>query len=181
MTGAETTRFLGAIKHAFPGRFEVPDEPGALGGMIRIWTRMLSDVSVAEATSALEEILSAAKHPPSIGEIREVIARRRVNAPDLGEAWEEVRKAIQRVGHTKTPRWSSPVIAAAVESFGWKELCMSRVEDEAATRAHFERFLRARVDTAMKTENYGSLEARGSKPARELVANLAKQLTGRGT
>jgi hypothetical protein len=176
---AETTKFLGAIKHAFPGRFEVPGEPAALGGMIRVWSRMLSDVPFVEASSALEEILSTAKHPPSIGEIREVIARRRVNAPDAAEAWEEVRKAIQSHGYNRTPKWSSPMIAAAVEAFGWVNLCMSNVDDEPATRAHFERYLKARIDTATKSHNYGQLEARGSHPANGLIDGIVKRLTGR--
>ncbi len=58
-----------------------------------------------------------------------------VNIPSAEEAWLETRKAMRKHGIYKRPTFESEVIAKAVETIGWDNLCNS--ENEVADRAHF--------------------------------------------
>lgn len=153
MTIAEVTEFLALVSDAFPERMRTN------AGALAIWSRMLSDLSIAEAQRALVEYLSdGPPHPPSISDIRRRVSDATTGAVNAAEAWEEVRKAICRVGRYKTPTFRSPLVAAAVEAIGWEALCNTLEDDLPTVRAQFERYLKARGETAAKAGNSGRLE-----------------------
>ena len=56
-------------------------------------------------------------------------------APEPLEAWGIVLKEIQRVGFYRSPTFTDPVIAKAVDCIGWQTLCSS--DNQVADRAHF--------------------------------------------
>jgi hypothetical protein len=153
MTEADTVRFMGIISDAFPDRLKVTP------GMISIWAEMMVDISPEEAKAALVSYLAdGPPHPPALSDIRRRAAESRVGHIDVGAAWEEVRRAIQKYGRDLDPPWSSPAIAGAVEAIGWRELCNTMDDDLPTVRAQWERYLRARVETMGKAENIGRLE-----------------------
>lgn len=56
---------------------------------------------------------------------------------EAAEAWREVLQAVYDVGIYKgPPTFSRPAIEKAVDTIGWREICMSEVGDPAI-RAHF--------------------------------------------
>ncbi len=149
----EVAELFAVISDAFPGRLKSSES------MLRLWHSMLLDVEAREATVAvLGYLADGPSYPPSISDIRRRVADERVPSSDIATAWEEVRKALAREGRYRNPQWPSPIVAGAVETIGWLSLCDTLDEDLPTVRAQFERYLKARVETAHKAENFGSLK-----------------------
>lgn len=162
MTPSETAELLAVIADAFPGRFS------CTAGTLRVWAVMLEDTSWNDAQAALREYLCTGVHPPAIADIRTRVAARQLCAPDIAQAWPEVMRAIARVGRYGQPTWSSPLVAAAVESIGWLALCGTHDDALPTVRAQFERYLRARSQAAAHQANAGALDARDDARTGEL-------------
>lgn len=101
------------------------------------WFRLLGDLDADALTAAIEDLATSGREfPPSAGHLRkracELVAP---GVPDADEAWDEVNSAMARVGSYGTPTWSHPAVSAAVETIGWRKLCLS--ENSMADRAHF--------------------------------------------
>lgn len=177
MTHQETAALLAAVAMLYPGRM-TPDEAA-----VPLWTEMLADLEPGEATRALRAHAATSPHPPCIADIRNRVAEERSPAPDIGAAWEEVRRAISRCGRDHEPPWSSPRVAAAVSAIGWRMICDSDIDQAATIRAQFERYFRAGLDTARREANIGALEAvresSGAIAAGDAVRGLLGQSGGR--
>jgi hypothetical protein len=174
MTAGEVTKLVGVIANAFPGRFAVTADNAQ--GVAQVWHRMLGDLPAEECYAAVEELLTTALHPPGIGDIRRLVATRRVGAPDEAAAWEEVRLAIGRCGRDKEPEWSHPVIAEAVSALGWVTICNSNIDAEMATRAHFRGFYQSRIEHWERGANVESM--RRIRADRQLEGKNVGQLVG---
>lgn len=154
MTADEVVEFIGLIADAFPERVKVS------AGTVAIWGRMLMDITPSEAGAALVSYLSdGPPHPPSISDIRTRVANESVAGLDVAAAWEEVRRGISTHGSYKEPSWSNPLLAATVDTLGWRDICMTLESDLPTLRAQFERYLKARAMTAQKSANLGRLDA----------------------
>jgi hypothetical protein len=158
---------------------------------------MLADLDGGAAALALQEILATSKWPPTIADIRERVAHRRIAAPDIGAAWEEVRLAVNCSGDpamdwmddanakaglpstSGAPTWSHPVITAAVRTMGWDDFRMSKTEDVATWRAQFERYYKARLDTMAHAENVGQLEAHQKRTGQVTAGAAVARLIGK--
>lgn len=150
---------MAALVGAFPGT-TIPEET------VSIYSRFLVDIEPIDGVNAVADWILSEKRFPRIAELRESVEKLRGEAPpDLDLAWREVLKTVSAVGIYRTPTWTHPAIAAAVEAIGWRDLCSST--EPGITRAHFER--------AYKTST-----KRLSDPARKILAkSLAEEVRAR--
>ncbi len=104
---------------------------------LKLYTRLLADVSDELLAAATYQHIASSKYWPTIAELREAaIQFIQPRHPPAIEAWAEVRQAIRRVGHYRPPpSFGDPLIDRAVRALGWEELCLS--EEPEVDRAHF--------------------------------------------
>jgi hypothetical protein len=175
MNIAETTKLLGNIVDAFPGRVVATES------MLRLWTAMLEDLPASEAMRALRAYLAEGPpHPPCISDIRRRVAEARVDAIDAGAAWGEVQRAIRNYGYNRSPPWSHPAVAHAVDALGWRTICHTLETDLPTLRAQFERYLKGYLDGQRREANSGALEAHVERRGQLAGADLVAGLLGKG-
>lgn len=129
MTDSQGVKLMGALSRAFP-RQEMHQET------IELYVRMLKDLDELEARRAVARIMTTAKYFPTIAEILGEAAKAMcASIPPAEAAWGLVLKAISKVGVHRVPRFKCPVMALAVASIGWRDLCLA--ENVTSTRARF--------------------------------------------
>lgn len=102
--------------------------------MIAVYTRQLSDLPADVVTDAMERCGKSLTFFPSVAEIRKEVATSAIGGLVSAEdAWIEVRREIGRVGvgpgRRGEPSFSTDLIRRAVESVGWYQLGMGKVEE----------------------------------------------------
>lgn len=93
-----------------------------------IYANALKAIPQELLLSVVEKTIYQNKFMPSIAELVE--ACRSLNAtingksevPDWNEAWQEIERAMHSTAWNKKPAFSHPVIAKAVNSYGWQEI-----------------------------------------------------------
>jgi hypothetical protein len=163
-TEREVAQIIAVIATAYPNWQPAPNTP-------ELYYQLLGDIQTEELKTAVLHCVaeSGRKFAPSIGEIRGAVGELRgmiSNVPSSYQAWQEVQRQIVDVGSYRTPEFTSPVIKAAVDAMGWRNLCLS--EDATADRARFiqcyEQFkTRAELEGTMLPEVRGYIEANGAK------------------
>jgi len=89
--------------------------------------------------------------------------------PDVDQAWSEVLTRFGTHGRYRTPDWSHPLIAEAVESLGgWGRLCLT--EDVTGARIRFTRAYQTSSDRAERL----ALTSPGLAEAAALIAGTAR-------
>ncbi len=153
-----------------------------------VYYQDLKDIPADELMIAARHCRSEAgrKFAPSVGELRGAVMELRrasMNIPGAYDAWQEVMKGmVERIGYD-APEWSSPLVAKAVKSLGWRNLCMS--ENQTADRARFIQAYEQLVERAEREqmlipEVRGYLEDHGAKlldapsQLKQLTERLAK-------
>lgn len=145
------------------------------------WASMLEDIDIGPALAALKRHAATNKWPPSVAEIRAIVAesihgRRRSGL----DAWGDVKAAISRDGRYRSPTFADPLVARAVEAIGWHAICDS--EDEMVERAHFAKAYDALAIGAAEDATVATLPgvARPALPGPigALVGDVAKRLSG---
>lgn len=116
---------------------------------VKAYEWALEDISVSDGERSVREWMRTGKFFPKPSELREIVSRAALGVDELAEtAWVEVQREIKRVGFNRLPiysggkvlerpsrRFSTPLIAQAVESVGWGVLCTS--EHPADVRKQF--------------------------------------------
>lgn len=138
---------------------------------VTAWAWAFDGVPYALAEDAAKRYIRTGKFPPKPAELLELISVQQV-APDLipEAAWGEVQAEVRRVGYNRPPifhggrfldppqrQFSSPLIAQAVDSIGWAELCTS--EKPEIVRAQFIKSLAALMGRAVKRVQTGDAPA----------------------
>lgn len=106
---------------------------------LEVYHEILDDVDDSLLMAATKHWLSTARpFHPAPGELRD-LALSLVTRSELSadEAWIEVFDAIRSVGSWNIPQWSSERIAQTVKAFGWRELCMTDIDQMSFVRAQF--------------------------------------------
>lgn len=134
MDKAEFGVFASGLRTYFPRYNMLPNAEA-----VELWYRELKDLPYNVAVSALRKWVNQEKWPPSIAELR-ACAGELINgpAPDWGDGWLEVKRAISRFGiHREREALESlsPGARAAAQRIGWEDICMS--ENVEALRAQF--------------------------------------------
>lgn len=108
------------------------------------WFFLLGDLDPDVANTALQRVLMRQTIPalPTPGSIRQEAARvTDPGVPDADEAWAEVIRKVRSCGHWGSPEWSHPLVAQAVGTIGWLDICAA--EEGGVVRAHFLRVYEA--------------------------------------
>ena len=125
MTKADTARVIGYIVLAYPNADKYKDDE-QVKATVNLWARIFKDDDPALVALAVDKHISTSKWPPSVAEIREIMAE--VTSPDLippDMAWETVADVLYSQNDSI---WGDlyhifpPLIARVVESIGWRTL-----------------------------------------------------------
>lgn len=130
MTKNEALKLLVVLTAAYP-RQEIGDPTAAL------YVKFMADLDYHATEVAIARHIATEKFFPAIAEIREAVVNVTNPLPSAAEAWRETLRAVYDVGIYKgPPKFSHPAVDKAVDTIGWREICMSEVGDPAI-RAHF--------------------------------------------
>lgn len=115
---------------------------------ISIWNRYTTDITPTEGLAALDRLICTrtSAFAPTVGELRREVTRARYPSllTSAEDAWGEVWTAVKAHGLNGKPEWSHPALAAAVESIGWRELCVTDIGNLGTLRAQFMRVYEAK-------------------------------------
>jgi len=130
MNRMETAQVFGVLASAYPN-FKIDDR------MVEVWHELLSDLDGNLVKSAVKVWAMTEKWPPTIADIRLTAAEKSGSLPPSAEeAWAEVMGVIRIYGsNQRRPEWSHPAIEQAVNSIGYRQICVSEKPD--VVRAHF--------------------------------------------
>lgn len=163
----ETMQSLALLKALYPHTPVAPET-------IQAYAQLLGDIEPSHLKAAVVEFAATGgKFFPTVAELRELATRDR-EMPDMDQVLAEIQTAIGRYGRYRQPQFSHPAIYAAVESFGWPNLCNTLDEDWPTTRAQ----LRDAFNVAKVRTNHGrNMQSLASGPMGGLLEGLTKQLT----
>lgn len=104
---------------------------------VEVFYDLLKDLEPELLKSATQRWAMTQKWPPTIADLRSLCAEEMgALSPAPEEAWAEVMHIARIYGSTmQIPPWSHPAVEQAVNSIGYREICMSDRVD--VLRAHF--------------------------------------------
>ncbi len=117
---------------------------------VESYAEYLEDLPEDLVVQAIRECAKTSTFYPSLAEIRNrvitIAGEGVLVAPET--AWGEVMKEVRRIGYQRYAngeelRFSSPMIAKAVESIGWRDICMCEIDNLNTLRAQFRNALTA--------------------------------------
>lgn len=176
MTELESAKIVAVLLAAFPSA-------KTTSGTEALYESMLLPLEYAVVNAAVASIIATTRFPtlPTVGEIRATCLELQAGPRRAGgDAWGEVRRAIQTKGAYRMPgrdlEFSEPLTARAVDALGWQELCLS--EMQSADRARFIELYEQLATSARKESATSQLPA--VKAYRELQAARRGEVQGIG-
>ena len=172
MKPSETAALVSRLKASYP-RQPISEDT------IRAYCEALADLDADRAALAVACHIRTSPYFPAISEICQACAEESCAAPTAAEAWDEVTRAVSRVGQYRLPTWSHPVICKCVDGIGgWIALCQS--ENAVADRSQFMRLYADERPRAVKAENVRPmLEAQQARALKsQSVGDVLKMLPG---
>lgn len=134
MSKKEFLLFAAALKTYYPNDKLLPNEQA-----LELWYQQLKDIPYEMASAVLNKWVSTNKFAPAIADIREQASAIRIGtAPEWGEAWESVMRAVRRYGiYQKEEALASldDLTRRCAERVGFRDICMS--ENIGIERASF--------------------------------------------
>lgn len=125
---AKLVALLGAAYPTYPATAET----------VAVYAEVLADVPWEAGQAAVRDLLLTYERWPSAATIRRRAAEMAgLTAPSPSDAWGEVTRMAHRHGRSAGVVWSHPVLAEAVRTIGWWEICTST--NQEALRAQFRR------------------------------------------
>ena len=125
MTKKETISLFGILIAAYPN-FDKFKDDSQVEGMVNMWASLFADDDGAIVGLAVKKHIMTSKWPPSIAEIREIMAD--ITHPDLippDQAWAAVVDLLYTAveqNHGDAHRNLPPLIAQTVDAIGWHTL-----------------------------------------------------------
>ena len=192
MTKKETISLFGILIAAYPN-FDKFKDDNQVESMVNMWASLFADDDSAIVGLAVKKHIMTSKWPPSIAEIRDIMAD--ITHPDLippDQAWAAVSNLLYSVGesnndaaHRKLPA----LIAQTVDAIGWRTLYqlyrgsyggskdgMDRVAFMDLYRPAYER---ARTEACCSSALIGNIEAARHKLSTGGLAQLEATKTQR--
>lgn len=134
MTKKEFALLASAIKTFYPREQLLPNTQA-----MELWFNMLGDIPYKVAEAALQKWVATNKFSPTIADIREIASSiQHGDVPDWGDAWQNVREAVQRYGWYRQEEAMASLddlTRECVKRIGFERLCHS--EEPALERANF--------------------------------------------
>lgn len=151
MTTEEAAKILVILQRNWP-------DYTILEGTEDVWAMVFDDVPYEPVMLVVKDYLKSDKpFFPKPGELRTLLIERFMGLPAPEEAWSEVMRAIREHGSYRAPVFSCAAIAQAVDTIGWRNICMS--EEIGVERAHFYRTYQTYRDRAVKHVDIAALVA----------------------
>ncbi len=130
----------------------------------RLWFADLEEFPAEQVGAAIRALgRDGREWIPTGGQIREKVLELQGPVPDYSEAYElALRAAGEGGGFHHGLDWleeRSPLAAAAVRQFGWREFCHGEIGP--TQRAQFRDVFKAVAERAVRAERYRGLEAAG--------------------
>lgn len=145
MTKEETVVAISLIASLYPNWVPTKDT-------ITVFHELLKDLNGELVISSIKVLLQTSEKQPTVASIRkQVLSTMGVLPKSRAEAWEEVRLAIKKYGRDGFQLYiedATEVCLKAVETIGWKELCVT--ENVDITRAHFWKAYDELVEKSLK-------------------------------
>lgn len=154
----ETARVVAILEGSFPN---FPTKPQTVAA----YHLALDDLPCEAVQAAVREALRTLKFFPTPAELRAIVADKLLGLPTAEEAWGEVAAQIRECGVYRTPAWSCAAVQAAVRAIGYRNLCMTEIDDLPGQRAHFYRTFDAYRERALKEADLGAIWSGGTRPA----------------
>ena len=113
---------------------------------MKIYMEFTATIPAVVLEKTCKKLVAEARFLPTIAEIADAAAEiigetnEELRIKPWNEAWGEIERAMQATPWGKTPQFSTPEIAQAVNSFGWLPLQCSLAEDMPTVRAQMRRF-----------------------------------------
>lgn len=134
MTKKEFALLASAIKTFYPREQLLPNTQA-----MELWFQMLGDIPYNVAEAALQKWVATNKFSPTIADIREIASRiQHGDLPEWGDAWENVREAVQRYGWYRQEEAMASLdelTRECVKRIGFERLCHS--EEPEMERVNF--------------------------------------------
>lgn len=134
MTKKEFALLASAIKTFYPREQLLPNTQS-----MELWFNMLGDIPYKVAEAALQKWVATNKFSPTIADIREIASSiQHGDVPDWGDAWQNVREAVQRYGWYRQKEAMASLddlTRECVKRIGFERLCHS--EEPELERANF--------------------------------------------
>lgn len=146
---------------------------------VTIWTWAFEDVPYSVVEDAMKRYVKTGKFFPKPAELLEIIGVQNV-APNLipEAAWAEVLKEARRVGVNRLPlyqggkiippperEFSHPAIDQAVQSVGWRAICLTPEEERSYLRDAFVKALKALITRDIRNVQTGDAPLPIDEPA----------------
>lgn len=146
MTKNDVTSLFKLIIGLFPASANVFGQADAITR--DAWYEMLRDENPGEVAAALKVYAATATFAPSIGELRQTLARLKNPALqiDFDEAWGMVLSAMKKFGWSREHDALKALpdsVARCVKNIGWQEMCCS--EDIGVLRGQFRAMYQAQA------------------------------------
>lgn len=126
MVKKEFMLFAAALKTYYPKETLLPNEQA-----MELWYRQLCDIPYEVAEAVLNKWVSTNKFSPTIADLRELATDVKLGeAPQWGEAWEQVMRAVSKYGYYQKEEALSSlddVTRRCVERVGYRDICMSEM------------------------------------------------------
>lgn len=134
MTKKEFALLASALKTFYPREQLLPNTQA-----MELWFNMLGDIPYQVAEAALQKWVATNKFSPTIADFRELSTSiQHGDLPDWGDAWQNVREAVQRYGWYRQEEAMASLddlTRECVRRIGFERICHS--EEPALERANF--------------------------------------------
>lgn len=109
--------------------------------MIKVWYEDFKDVPKDDFLEIINNVRYTSKYFPSIAEIKERLAKRKLeDVPSAEDEWLEVKKAVSKYGYyqeIEAMKSLNPYTAKIVSYIGFQRICMATQEEQTWNKKEF--------------------------------------------
>lgn len=148
MTLTEAAKLVAILKGIYHREQFTEESPTA-------YHMLLDDLAYGDVLAAVKVHGRRSKWCPTPAELRDIITEQNVPEMSPGEAWQLVKRQINRHGYDSRGLWTfdNPAIAAAVTAVGHSHICFS---EEQYARRDFEAAFKSAQDRQRRDVQDGS-------------------------
>jgi len=152
-------------------------------GTLEVWGTDMADFDGEQVKAAVTSLYRDGREwPPNSAHIRNRILELSHGSVTEGEAWELLQRAVRKFGHAaddKANEWlaeQDPIVAEAVQRLGYRDYCLSNLDDQTTWRAQFRRIFEQAGEQVAKGRRYEGIPGLPQREPRQLADALREQL-----
>ena len=151
---------LTLLKMTYPGALKDLQED-ELKMMVEIWCEDFKNTPKEDFNKAIQEIRYTSKFFPSIADIKEKLAKDKVNLPDAEDEWQEVINSVHRYGYYRQQdalNSLNPYTRKITQYIGFERICMASPEEQVWNKKNFIEEYNALKDKEVNNLQIGSTD-----------------------